>query len=314
MILLLSLLAACAPAPEYQLPQSPGCPGPLPSTTVVDEFGQGEGRAAVDVLWVVDNSPGSSAAQNAVALAAPAFFGTLLTAEVDFHVGVVSTDMVHLDHAGALRAAGGLRWLEPETPLLEDLFVQMAMLGETGDPAPMGRDAVSAALLDLADTTNAGFQRDGVPLEVVFVSNDADHSESNYAEFESWLLGDEARVWSIVCAEEGADCAADQVGADYVALAAASDGSVFDVADPDLGDELRNVATRSAELFGEFHLLDIPDVDTVDVWTHEAAGQVYAFAMDDDYVYEPEPNSVSFVHYLPGPGAAVYVEYRPARR
>jgi hypothetical protein len=62
-----------------------------PAVDQVDIFEQ-KAAAQVDILWVVDNSESMLAEQSKVASRFNDFFNQLLTSQVDYHIGVVTTD------------------------------------------------------------------------------------------------------------------------------------------------------------------------------------------------------------------------------
>ncbi len=68
-----------------------------------DAFEQ-DGEARVDILWVIDNSESMLQEQNKVSNGFADFFGTLITSNVDYHIGVITTDPLD---GGALRTYDG---------------------------------------------------------------------------------------------------------------------------------------------------------------------------------------------------------------
>ena len=68
-----------------------------------DVFTQ-KGAAQVDILWVIDNSGSMAAEQEKVAERFNQFFNQLIISQVDYHIGVVTTDP---EEGGALRQYGG---------------------------------------------------------------------------------------------------------------------------------------------------------------------------------------------------------------
>jgi len=77
---------------------------PLPDPLVqIDIFNQ-EPSASVDILWVMDNSESMAEEQNKVSEGFSDFFGTLLTSNVDYHIGVTTTDP---SNKGILRTYDG---------------------------------------------------------------------------------------------------------------------------------------------------------------------------------------------------------------
>lgn len=62
---------------------------PTPGTCGTDSYP----RSALDVLFVIDNSPGMATKQEAFAAALPGFVRTLEDRGIDYHIGVVTTDV-----------------------------------------------------------------------------------------------------------------------------------------------------------------------------------------------------------------------------
>ena len=70
--------------------------------TVTDEFKQ-NASASIDVLWVVDNSDSMDEEQNALGFNFIEFINELTASQVDYHIGVISTDT---DDGGICGGAG----------------------------------------------------------------------------------------------------------------------------------------------------------------------------------------------------------------
>lgn len=135
-LLMLGVLAACD-----RCALDP--PAPIPDALLqVDVFTQ-RASARVDVLWMIDNSGSMASEQNKVADRFQQFFSQLVESDVDFHIGVVTSDP---EEGGVLRAyAGpavpgctGCRFLTNDTPCRE--FVDVSDLDSEAD--------IQAALID----------------------------------------------------------------------------------------------------------------------------------------------------------------------
>src|SRR5262245_24783063 len=81
---------------------------------------------SVDVLFVVDNLCSMFEEQQSLATNFPAVLAWFLGSGLDYHIGVVTTDMNDPEQAGRLRNVGGLRWIQEDTDQPEALFGQMA--------------------------------------------------------------------------------------------------------------------------------------------------------------------------------------------
>ena len=101
---------------------------------------------AVDVLFVVDNSCSMEEEQNALAQNFPAFMSFFEGSGLDWHIGVVSTDMWDPNHSGKLRQISGFNYIDSSTPNPYQVFSQMAVMGTGGDSEEQGRAAAYTAL------------------------------------------------------------------------------------------------------------------------------------------------------------------------
>ena len=203
----LLLFAACE---DEQLRAIP------PATIQADTFRQKE-SSKVDVLWVVDNSQSMTPIQGRLADRFVAFFAQLMDSQVDYHIGVVTTDVP--DEQGRLREYGE-DVNNPERPHGEPLpncggncryisrniscdniertnscharkvFENMIHVGNTGANYEQGLMAAALALglTNDAEGTpvpvpveNEGFLRTDADLHVIFVSDEDDFSHGREA-------------------------------------------------------------------------------------------------------------------------------------
>ena len=129
-LLLSSLLALAACDQEYNISSNPDAfgeanPAKLETPTRTDRVLQIT-SPEVDVLWVVDNSCSMSEEQAAIAANFPLFMEYFLDSALDYHIGVVSTDMDDRNHQGLLRSAGEQLWIDTETDDAITRFGRMA--------------------------------------------------------------------------------------------------------------------------------------------------------------------------------------------
>ncbi len=158
----------------------------------VDDEGVGVCEAAVvvddtvDLLFVVDNSCSMSDEQQALAAAGQQFLGALQASGLDFHLGVVSTDMT--DDQGRLAEAYGYRWVERTTANPALVFAELLQLGTTGSGLEKGTDAVYAAVETegAPGRHNDGFFRDEASLLVTAVTDEEDMSTRSTEDFVDW--------------------------------------------------------------------------------------------------------------------------------
>jgi len=170
---------------------------------VTDSFTHRRGK--VDVLFVIDDSCSMSDEQNDLVAAFPAFLDYFDDSGLDYHVGVVSTDMNDPAKSGQLVQDGAYRWIDELTIDPEGTFTNMASLGVTGSANEKGLEAMAKALGQLSEPGeyNEGFRRDDAQLAVIVVSDEDDGSAmapEAYVDFltAQTILPQDARLHSLV--------------------------------------------------------------------------------------------------------------------
>ena len=142
----------------------------------VDTFQQ-RLAAKVDILWVVDNSPTMEQEQDLLAANFDRFIQFISDSDVDYHIGVISTDMDDPSHSGKLREEGGARVISNNTPNPATVFGANIRVGTSGFGDEQGLYAAHQALSDpdLAEY-NKDFLRQDAILALIFVSDENDNS------------------------------------------------------------------------------------------------------------------------------------------
>jgi hypothetical protein len=140
-----------------------------------DTFQQAANAATLDVLMLVDNSGSMSDKQAALSQQVPAFLQWAQAQGVDFHIGIVTTDMDSASESGRLQGVPTV--LTPNTTNLAQVFASRILVGTNGSGDERGIDAILSALqAPLVNTTNAGFLRAGAALGVLVLSDEEDYS------------------------------------------------------------------------------------------------------------------------------------------
>lgn len=135
----------------------------------------------IDILFVVDNSPSMCDKRARLSSDFSQFLAQLAVSNLDFHIGVVTTDMVSPAYSGRLvKGPAGETFLANTTPNLAAEFSGIiAAIGDNGsadsEPLLAGATALQPPLLNAA---NAGFVRSGAALAVVVVDDEDDYSLS----------------------------------------------------------------------------------------------------------------------------------------
>jgi len=296
--------------PDYQGPNPPALADP----SIHDRIVQVTTKAA-DVLWVVDNSGSMGDNQNAIATNFPAFMNYFLGSGLDYHIGVVSTDMDAPAQSGKLTAAdNGKKYITPKDDTNGmQMFAQMARLGTLGSGDEKGRAAAYTALALLKDTFNKGFLRDDLEagLHVIVVSDENDHSGPNPIskdEFIDYMNGlrpeDDLVTWNSIVTPPGQYYS----GTSYIDLTNGIGGILHDISVGDWVTVLDQLGVQASGLKHEFFLSRLPVVDTIAVKVTEPDGTVKTFKKAD-WTYSAGRNSVTFKTYLPDPLAEVDIDY-----
>lgn len=162
---------------------------------VIDAFDQAP-AAPVDVLFVVDDTASMAHEQSVLAASFGPLADSFDATHVAWQIGVVRGDAGRSD-AGVLV---GQPWiLAPDTPGAASQLADHLRVGTDGLPPEAGLYAATRALqLSVPGGPNAGFRRAGAALDVVFVSDEDDHSDG-------WLGSDPISAFLAVLAEVGAD-------------------------------------------------------------------------------------------------------------
>jgi hypothetical protein len=290
----------------------PATPFRAPDTQV-DSFQQ-LADPLIDVLFVVDNSASMSNEQWELANHFGMFLEPFLGSGLDWHIGVVSTDLVDENQGGRLHPFDEYRWIDPATPEPELIFSKLVDVGTNGDAAESGLGTTYAALAEHGSGENAGFYREEASFHAVVVSDEDDYTPDDYLsldDFESWLLGLKGgRVpvtFSSIVNPVGCPCTGpESAGTRYIAATHAVGGTVWDLHDPEGWDTvLDDIANSLTNRASEFYLSRRPVLDTLDI--HIEDGTSIPVPLGEGVEYDPERNSVVFD--LPPPASSTIVLY-----
>ncbi len=294
-----------------------GVPNPraLESVTQTDKLVQVQ-VPEVDILWIVDNSCSMFEEQTGIAQNNPVFMDFFLGSGLDYHIGIVSTDMNASDHSGKLRQAGGVRWIQDDTPNPSQVFSSMISMGTGGSATEKGRDAGYAALEVHAQPGgyNEGFEREDAALHIVVLSDESDFStQIGLSEFKDYLAtkkwSEDMVTFSSIVLPPGQSCfSASTTGDDYWWLTAQLGGIPWDICDTEWAQVLEQLGIQASGLKREYFLSQLPVPGTIEVWVEEGP-VTFTFEPEVDWVYNQQRNSIIFNEYVPNALSEVYVEY-----
>lgn len=275
-----------------------------------------------DTLFVVDNSCSMEEEQAGLAANFDAFLVWLQASGLDFHAGVVSTDMTDVGHSGMLREVDGYRWVDASTPEPDTVFRDMVSLGIEGSGDERGRAAAYTAIELLADTDNVGFLREHGALHIVIVSDEDDSSGDTPISRDAWityLLGERARrgelsISSIVtpitgCGGDGDPLLSGTPGAEYLDVTLRVGGVPWSICEPDWSGILDVLGFVTAGLKKEFFLAETPVDGSISVRTELDGVVSRPYVEGTEWVYDLSRNSIEFLAFEPQPFTVIVVQY-----
>ncbi len=238
---------------------------------------------AVDILLVVDDSGSMAAEQGKLSRGFDTFVRYFDVADVDYHIGVTTTDMD--TRLGALADRGGAKVISRETDDPADVFSDNVRVGTVGSADERGMDAAAAAVSEEMAEVNEGFFREDALLSVIFVSDEEDASYGPTAE---WLQDmrdlkgagarrDAVNVSALVGVDpetgEPADCGQEVgdpnegafAGRRYVDVARRTGGVVGSICLDNYDDLISEMGLASSRLQDRFNLRVAPVVETIEV-------------------------------------------------
>jgi hypothetical protein len=320
---------AADPAPEVAAPQDrvtllkPDLgPAAVRGPTQIDAFLQSDAR--VDILWIIDDSGSMVNKRARLAKAFDQFITTLVGQQVDYHIGVTTTDMdkVGPGFAGSLMANPAVITKDTPDPVA-------AFTNEVTMPANRVQDeqGLAAGLAAVTEPNisgpNKGFLRPGADLAMIVVSDEDDHSFGQVAYYERVFRelhgpGNEDTIsFSAVIGDVPNGCVApgDQnllygealPGTRYQEVAKATGGIVASVCSADFANTLQKLGLSFAGLRRIFPLSADPAPGSLKV---DVDGVPVGQSVTNGWIYDSATRSVQFLgSYVPPPGSTVRIRY-----
>jgi hypothetical protein len=271
-----------------------------------EAFDQPGRDGGVDILWVIDDSMSMYEEQEQLSTHSASFIGFLTTVSVDFHLGVITTDM-DADQAGRLHG----EVLSSETSGLMEAFASLVTDSIDGSRDERGFEAA----IDGCDASiNPGFVRDDADLEIIFFSDEDDHSGMDSEDFISDLEAmrpDSIVTVNSIVGDLPEGCASILAAADpgekYVEAQEFTEGLRESICSFDYDAMLSRVAQHVIGLNVRFALMKIPDLDTVEV---KVDGIIIHHRDRHGWWYDAGDNTIVFDGYaVPPPGSSIVITY-----
>jgi hypothetical protein len=272
----------------------------------------------VDVLWVVDNSCSMSGALAQVQTSFDAFIDQFLTLNLDYHIGVVTTDMDDPDQGG--RLVGNVITANTSNPKSE--FMAAIAQGANGSADEEGLAAAQAALTEpLSSGDNAGFMRTAAALAVIVVTDEDDSSSVSSSSFGNWFNGLKAdpddSTFSSICGDTGAGCSnwnafpdviTAMPGEKYIDVVGATGGVWQSICTQDFDRALQHISITAVGMRFAFELTATPsNVSALTVFVDNVS---VPYGGTDGWTYDAATNSVVFDGTaIPEAGDRIEVSY-----
>jgi hypothetical protein len=272
----------------------------------------------IDVLWVLDNSGSMDESLGRLNDQLDLFIGAFLGLGLDYHIGVVTTDMDTGSQSGKLQ--GSPAYITNTTPDPVAKFESRAAVGSNGSADERGLDAAKAALTDpLLSNENSGFLRSDSTVSVIVLSDENDASSQTAAKFTSWFEGlrsdPDKTTFNAFVGDRGLGCTGGDIwtgdfieamgGDKYIDVADATGGFFASICSDDFSSPVINMARSSAGMKSTFELTETPsDVSRMEVIVD---GKVCPSDGIDGYTYNAGDNSITF-HGAWFPDANVVIE------
>jgi len=258
----------------------------------VDSYLQEETKST-DILFVIDNSCSMSNEQAYIASNGKIFLDELLNKNVDFQIGVITTDSPNLQ--GPI--------LLPTTPDLYQEFENQIDIGIYGSGIEKGLEMTEGAL----GGSFGSVMRNSALLSIILVSDENDYSTNTAAYYTGVIQASKsnysnAMFHSVIAVPGFSTCAYD-FGYEYESVSSSTGGLVLDICTNSWGTQLKFLADASLVANDSFDLSLDPYPQSIEVF-------VDSVMVISGWQYDPITNTVIFDQAsLPTPGALVEIEY-----
>jgi hypothetical protein len=236
----------------------------------------------VDFIWVVDNSASMQEEQQALAQTADAFFDGLQTSQIDFRLGVVTTD-------GEALQGGGFT-----TDLQE--FKDNVRVGINGNGDEQGLEFGLRALERTRTSTNEDQRlRDGAVPVVIFFSDEESALLRPVPEYVDGFQAQGALGFAIVgprprgCRAIGRGVA--RVGENYIRAVEELGGTTASICSQDFTEPIREILIAAAGKASQTTLRNTPVSGSLEV---AFPGALIARSRLQGFDYEPSSNAILF--------------------
>lgn len=257
----------------------------------------------VDFIFMIDNSSNMAVYQQRLADQVPELMQKMNSLALDYHIGVVTSDMRTGGSGGRLLGQG--RFITAGTPNQVAILQSLVNQGQAGSDLERGIESIYQVLQpSYLNHDGLGFLRPDSLLVLIFLSNEDDYSTISLANMKAFL--DQLRpidkhgqkTWIanfLGILNIDGDCKSTpyyiEAGLRYMDLADASGGLKATICHTSFGQAIQNIHARIAEVLTDYYLVRRPVVESITVivdgveipkdnqngWTYEAEGNFIRF-------------------------------------
>ena len=283
------------------------------------EIFQQRKRPTVDYLFVVADTKSMSFVQQQLTQHIPLFLRSLTQQNVDYRVGVISTDSTTCKDGPPCtegRAPGCLHgtkstFITSSPPNAAQLLKQNLLVGNTGSTEPQGLEATYRALTPptLNDLQcNNGFIRTDAALSIIYTSNTDDVSAKSQSFFEDFFSKQNKQVIVSAIGPSIVSGGACLGSCRYHELANKTNGYYQGIRSTDWGNMMVQLAKTGIELRSQFALSQRPALQTLQVRVN---GIVIPRSEQYGWEYDTLTNKIVFSNRaIPSPGATIEIQYK----
>jgi len=286
----------------------------------------------LDIVWVIDNSASMADEQAKLQERASDFIAGIEAAGVDFHIGVITTDLDDLEQAALF--VGSPTVITRDTPDYETVFRERLDVGIAGSEQEEGIDAAYSALSEPRRSgPNGGFHREGASLMINYLSDENDCSDRGalfgiddpdacydrddllvpVAELvEDYRAltdsGPTPLVNAIVGPEITEGCESSKPGQRYWEMVSAFGGTQSSICDDDFATAISQIVAQTSQPRSVFILTQDAIESTIQVWVDDSPIEP---SSSDGFTYDDSYRLLQFYgSSVPGFGSTVVAEYQ----
>jgi hypothetical protein len=262
-------------------------------------------EAAVDILWVIDDSGSMADEQDALGKNFQSFIDQFLQQNVDFKMAITTTDGTSTRNGRMVGDSGMLTRASAQgnRTAFTNNFMKWVKVGTAGSGIEQGLKTSTSFF----DRYGASFLRSDAYLVVVYLSDEEDQSDKKVSEYLTKLQALKTnkgmvKAYSIVTVKDYGN-EWETIGKRYIEVSNATAGTVGDIK-KEFAPMLKDIGGRILNLLDSFALSEAPYQNAVEVYVNNLKVQ-------SGWVFDSAQRTVKFnTGSVPTEGAKVEVRYK----